>query len=237
MKILGIDTSTSFFSVCICDDNEILYELRSERGFIKNSSAANLFDTVQELFNNMEDGNIDAIALSIGPGMFTSLRVGLALAKGLYISKHIPICGVNTLEVIAWSYLSLDFIKNEKGIICVPVMEAFQGELFVAFFSRKGKIGQDMVCNPEELLNFINQKYKNKKMIIIGPGVKILKEYWLIKNVKKSLQIIESYLFYPSSSKVVYAALPKIKKGHFDDPELLEPYYIKKTSAEMKRGK
>lgn len=237
MRILGIDTSTTTFSLCIFDDNKLLYELNRERAFSKETKDAGLFFALQELMYYMENEPIHAIALSIGPGMFTSLRVGLALAKGLHISRNIPLCGVNTLEVIAQPFLSLGFIKNEKGIICAPVMEAFQGEIFVAFYNQKTKIGNDLVCNPSEFINNINKNFKNKKVIAIGPGVKVLTQFKMAGVMKKNLHIIDSHFFYPSSSKVVCAALKKIKMGCFDDPENLEPYYIKKSSAELKGRK
>jgi len=234
LKILGIDTSTTAFSICIFEDNKVLYELRRERSFMNEQKDAGLFSAIQELLNNKENEIIDAIALSIGPGMFTSLRVGLALAKGLYFSRNIPLCGVNTLDVIAHSFFLFEVMNKEKNIICASVMEAFQGEVFVAFYNRKVKIGHDMVFNPNELTNFIERKFKNKKLIAIGPGVKILAEHKMKKNAKNNLYIIDSPLCYPSASKVISTALSKIKMGVFDDPENLEPYYIKKTSAEQR---
>lgn len=210
------------------DDNKFLYELNQERAFSRETKDAGLFFALQELLTNVGDEPIHAIALSIGPGMFTSLRVGLSLAKGLHISRKIPLCGVNTLDVIASSFIFWDVMNKDKNIICAPVMEAFQGEIFVALYCRKTKIGNDIVCKPDEFVNYINQNFKNKKVIAIGPGVK------MIKDMKKNLYVINSHFFYPSSSKVVYAALTKIKMGYFDDPENLEPYYIKKTSVELK---
>lgn len=233
MKILGIDTSTNIFSVCICDDDSIIYEIKRDRAFNPDTGNARFFSAVKELIDNMGKETIDAIALSIGPGMFTSLRVGLALAKGLHISMNIPICGVNTLEAIAESFLSLEIIKSEKNILCVPVMVAFQGEIFVAFFNHKGRIREDHTCNPDGLIEIVKHSIKDRKVFAIGPGAGILKAHKLPKN----LVIIDSQLFFPSSSKVVHTALPRIRKGAFDNPELLEPHYIKKTSAELGRKK
>ncbi|MEO0129686.1 MAG: tRNA (adenosine(37)-N6)-threonylcarbamoyltransferase complex dimerization subunit type 1 TsaB [candidate division WOR-3 bacterium] len=237
MRILGIDTSTTIFSFCIFDDNKLLYELNRERTFSKETKDAGLFFALQELMEYTDNESIHAIALSIGPGMFTSLRVGLALAKGLNFSRNIPLCGVNTLDVIAQTFLSFDFIKKEKGVICATVMEAFQGEIFVAFYNQKTKISNDIVCSPSEFMHYINQYFKNKKVIAIGPGVKVLAGFKMAGVMKKNLYITDSHFFYPSSSKVVYAALNKIKLGYFDDPDNLEPYYIKKSSAELKGRK
>ncbi len=209
--------------------------MKRERSFCREAKDAGIFSEVQKLLNTMENEQPSAIAISIGPGMFTSLRVGLALAKGLHISRNIPICGVNTLQVIAHSFLCFDAIDKEKKVICAPIMEAFQGEVFVAFYNRNTKIGQDMACSPAELIHFINRKFKNKTIFAIGPGTKILSGLKIVKDLKNDFHIVDSYFFYPSSSKVVYAALPRIKNGLFDDPENLEPYYIKKTSAEIKK--
>ncbi|MCX7994231.1 MAG: tRNA (adenosine(37)-N6)-threonylcarbamoyltransferase complex dimerization subunit type 1 TsaB [candidate division WOR-3 bacterium] len=229
MKILGIDTSTTVFSVCLSEDNKILYEVVRERTYWYNQSDGNLFNLIKNLMNTSE--KIDAIALTIGPGMFTSLRVGLAIAKGLYLSRNIPICGVNTLEVIANSLQIPDFIKDEY--IISPVMEAFQKEIFTAFFTRRERVSKDLIFTPEEFFKFIRHKFNRKKIIAIGPGVKLIKNQ-LSGGSGQKIFFNDSPLFYPSSAKVVFSALPKIKNGIFDNPELLEPHYIKRTSAESK---
>ncbi|MEO0161519.1 MAG: tRNA (adenosine(37)-N6)-threonylcarbamoyltransferase complex dimerization subunit type 1 TsaB [candidate division WOR-3 bacterium] len=229
MKILGIDTSTKSFSTCICEEARILYEITGDRIFSSDIKSGNFFLVVHDLINGVE--KIDAIALTIGPGMFTSLRVGLALAKGLFLSRRIPICAVNTLEVIAYTVAFSNFI--DSNYLIAPVMEAFQKEIFVALFKSHRRISKDLVFKPEDFLKFAWEKYKEEKIIIAGPGVQLLKDFAQGKD-KNRIIISESPLFCPSASKVVLTALRRIKMGIFDDPELLEPHYIKKTSAEAK---
>lgn len=237
MKILGIDTSSSIFSICLVEEERVLYELRGERSFYKNSKDAGFFSNLKYLLEAMNNTPLDAIAITIGPGMFTSLRVGLAFAKGLYLSRNIPIYAVNTLEVIARSFPSVVF-KNEKNsrTTVVPVINAFQNEVYVAFYIRHKRIGQDLLITPDCLMKYINNKFKQKdKIIIIGPGVQILKEHSnFAKFIKTSKQIIllDAELYFPTAAKAVKTALPRIRKKEHDNPDLLEPYYIKKTSAE-----
>ncbi len=237
MKILGIDTSSTIFSICLVEEEKILYELRCERSFYKNSKDAGFFSNLKYLLEAMNNPQIDAIAITIGPGMFTSLRVGLAFAKGLYLSRNIPIYTVNTLELIAVSFPGI-ILKNkiDGRIIIAPVINAFQNEIYVAFYKRHKRIGQDLLITPDFLIKYINNKFKQKDTIIIlGPGVQILKQHsTFAKFIKKSEQIIllDAELFFPSAAKAITTALPRIRKKEYDSPELLEPYYIKKTSAE-----
>lgn len=237
MKILGIDTSSTIFSICLVEEEKILYELQCERSFYKDSKDAGFFSNVKYVLEVMNNTQIDAIAITIGPGMFTSLRVGLAFAKGLYLSRNIPIYAVNTLEVIARSFTDIVF-KNGKNsrTTVVPVINAFQNEIYVAFYNRHKRIGQDLLIAPDCLMKYINNKFKQKDtIIIIGPGVQILKQHSAFaKSIKKSEQIIllDAELYFPTAAKAIKTALPRIRKKEYDNPELLEPYYIKKTSAE-----
>jgi len=241
LKSLGIDTSTTIFSICLCEDEKIFHELRCERSFYKNSRDAGFFNTVENLIKSLDNAHLDAIALTLGPGMFTSLRVGLAFAKGLYFSQNIPLYGVNTLEVIAKSFPVFDFVKgNQNKTIVAAVLEAFQKEFFVAFYNSNSRIGDDLLITPEGFVSYVYQKFKKDALIVaIGPGIQILKEN---KIIKKNLQntnrliMLDSDLYFPSASKVVKVALPRIRSKKYDNPDLLEPYYIKKTSAEIKAG-
>ncbi len=83
MKILGIETSSPLFSLCINEDGTILYEIRKNRLADEKRRDAQFFTEAKRLIDYFGRDNIGAIAISIGPGMFTSLRVGLGLAKDL----------------------------------------------------------------------------------------------------------------------------------------------------------
>lgn len=237
MKILGIDTSLTIFSVSVVENDKSLYELRCERSFYRNSRDAGFFSTIKHLLEITNSGHLDAIVLTIGPGMFTSLRVGLAFAKGLYLSQHIPIYAINTLEVIAKSFPGIFFKNKNKGrVIITPVINTFQNEIYVAFYNHRRRIGPDLLITPDCFIKDISSKFKQEDIIIIiGPGAQILKQkITSVKLIRKSKRIIllDSELYFPSAAKAITIALPRIRKKECDNPELLEPYYIKKTSAE-----
>lgn len=235
MKILGIDTSLTIFSVSVVENDKILYELRCERSFYRNRRDGGFFSTIKHLLEITNSAQLDAIVLTIGPGMFTSLRVGLAFAKGLYLSQHIPIYAINTLEVIAKSFPGI-FFKNKGRVIITPVINAFQNEIYVAFYNHRRRISPDLLITPDCFIKHISSKFKQEDIIIIiGPGAQILKQKTTsVKLIRKSKRIIllDSELYFPSAAKAITIALPRIRKKECDNPELLEPYYIKKTSAE-----
>jgi tRNA threonylcarbamoyl adenosine modification protein YeaZ len=189
-----------------------------------------------KLLNNEKLG---AIALSLGPGMFTSLRVGLGLVKGLYLSHNVPVYGINTLEVIAKSFFPFNAIKSiHNRIVCVAVIEAFQNEFFVALYGPRGRIGNDLLVTARGLMDHLNCKLKNAEtIIVVGPGARSLKQNEIFRKNwtnEKGLLILDSDLYFASASKVVNVALSRIRAGKCDNPDLLEPYYIKKTAAETK---
>ncbi|MGB9720797.1 MAG: tRNA (adenosine(37)-N6)-threonylcarbamoyltransferase complex dimerization subunit type 1 TsaB [bacterium] len=241
MKILGIDTSTAMFSVCLCEEDQTLVELKSERSFKKGNPDANLFIVAERLIKILNDDNLSAIALSIGPGMFTSLRVGLSLAKGLHLSKNIPLYGVNTLDAIAKSFSSFNQAGKNHRIICIAIMEAFQGEFFVAFYDQNGRIGDDKLITPQDFVDYINRNFqKDELLFVIGPGALTFKKDPIVRrnlSKRKYFSVIEDDLFFPSASKIVRTALPRIRNKKSDNPDVLEPYYIKETSAETKAGR
>ncbi|MGQ9816464.1 MAG: tRNA (adenosine(37)-N6)-threonylcarbamoyltransferase complex dimerization subunit type 1 TsaB [bacterium] len=236
MKILGIDTSSTVFSVGLAEDENFLYELKCERSFYKNTRDAGFFNTLKQIIDNLNNSRLDAIAITIGPGMFTSLRVGLAFAKGLYLSQHIPIYAVNTLDVIVKSFPA-SALKNNK-IIIAPVINAFQNDIYVAFYNHHRRITKDLLMASDFFAEYVSCRFKLcDKIIAIGPGTQIIKQNKAITRLLKRTKnfiIVDSKLYYPSAANVITTSLPRIRKEECDNPELLEPYYIKKTAAEMK---
>jgi tRNA threonylcarbamoyladenosine biosynthesis protein TsaB len=221
LKILGIETSSPVFSLCLNDDDNVLYEFSTHREFEGHRDAL-VFEEAKRLVDSIDGGNIDVIAVSIGPGMFTSLRVGLSLAKGFSIVNGTPVVAVNTLDVIG---VKLSFQVSPV----VAVINAYRGEIYAAFYNSGMRTSDYLLTTPAQLSDMIRVR-----TLVAGPGTALLREGGLdmgVLNVAKD----EEYLL--SASRVIAIALPRIKKGDFDEIEFLEPYYIKKTDAERKYDK
>ena len=156
--------------------------------------------------------------------MFTSLRVGLGLAKGLAFTQNIPVVAVNTLDVIG---LSLTYLQHQV----LATINAYHQEIYAALYKSGRRLTEYLLTTPSE----VNKLIKDKT-IVVGSGVEV---FHGDKGQSKSrkLRFVSDDTLLPSAAKVVRIALPKIKSGVFDNPEVLEPFYIKKTDAERNYNK
>lgn len=224
LKILGIETSSPLFSLCINEDDKLLYEIRKNRLTDEKSRDAQFFAEAQRLIEYFGRETIGAVAISIGPGMFTSLRVGLGLAKGLALAQHIPVVAVNTLDVIG---LSATFIKHQ----ILATINAYHQEIYAALFKNGRRLTAYLLTTPSAV-----DKLIKTKTMIIGSGVAVFqRDKAMYKNDK--FHFVDDENLLPTALKVVKIALQRIQSGQFDTPEDLEPFYIKKTDAERHYNK
>jgi tRNA threonylcarbamoyladenosine biosynthesis protein TsaB len=127
MTILCIDTATENGTVAVaCDDGSIV----SKRWRSAGRHGENLFGYIESAMaqTGVAREELSLIGVSIGPGRFTSLRVGLATAKGLAFGLGLPIVGVGSLRVLARA------IEGDAGLVRVPVMNAYRGDVFAAAY-------------------------------------------------------------------------------------------------------
>ena len=126
MKILGIETSMYAGSIAVSEDEKVLGEYYFNTG---PSHSEKLMPSIQWLLKELsiDKTGLEAVAVSLGPGSFTSLRIGLASAKGLSYALGIPIIGISTLELMA------NNVPFAPFRIC-PLIDARRGEVFAAFF-------------------------------------------------------------------------------------------------------
>lgn len=216
MKILGIETSSPVFSLCLNEDDRTLREF-SRRREVDGHGDAEIFKEAEILLNVVGRDNLGAIAVSIGPGMFTSLRVGLSLAKGIALVKKTPLVAVNTLDVIG-----LQASRPDRRI--VAVVNAYRGEIYAAFYDSGQRSSDYLLTTPIELVEAVGGQ-----AMIVGPGVDVVAG---IKTPHTRIEFKRDKKYLPNAAGVVCTALSRIQKGDFDDIRFLEPYYIKKTDAE-----
>lgn len=224
MRILGIETSSPLFSLAVNDDERIIYEIRKNRTMYAGSRDAQFFIEAKRLMESSKHHKIEAIAISIGPGMFTSLRVGLSLAKGISYAQNIPVVAVNTLDIIG---ISAAFFEYPV----MAVIDAYHQEVYVALYKKDARVTDYLLKSPEEI-----EKIVAERTVVVGSGVDVLKKCATLSN-SKDLIYVDDDSFLPTATKVIKIALPYIKSNKFDDIETLEPFYIKKTDAERNYDK
>ncbi|MDI6704148.1 MAG: tRNA (adenosine(37)-N6)-threonylcarbamoyltransferase complex dimerization subunit type 1 TsaB [bacterium] len=230
MKILGIETSTSIGSVAIVSSNSLLATYTCQDRLTHASWLMEAIDKKVLLDAGLDINDINGISVSIGPGSFTGIRIGMAVGKGLAQSLNIPIVGISTLDGLAYN------LVYTKDLIC-PIIDAKRKEVYTALYrGQRGEGGRErlirltdyLVITPSELLSMIKEK-----VIFLGDGVEIYGP--LIKGILRDrASIIKDYL--PSAENIAYLGLKEIQNGKGGDLFSISPLYIRPPDAEIKMG-
>jgi tRNA threonylcarbamoyladenosine biosynthesis protein TsaB len=222
LKIFGIETSSPLFSLCITDGDRIVHMVKKNRLRDDTSRDGKFFQEAERILET-SNTTVDAVAVSIGPGMFTSLRVGLSLAKGLALGRAIPVRGVNTLDVIG---SQLFFVSKPV----LAVINAYHDELYAARYKRGERVSEYTLTTPAGLENMVDQD-----TIIVGSGIDIIKKHGV--SFRYDCQFVDDETFYPDAAKVIRFARTYLQDRQYDDPDTLEPFYLKLTDAERNYNK
>jgi len=131
--ILNIETSTEVCSVALTSEGQVLDHSENYEG---QTHATMLNQYVQQAlqYARTREVPIDAIAVSIGPGSYTGLRIGLSEAKGLAFGLNVPLIGVNTLQLLTVSAMFNHFIDEDK-LLYVPMIDARRMEVYTAAYT------------------------------------------------------------------------------------------------------
>ncbi len=166
MTLLAIETSGFTGGVAIISDHQTRGELIiGSRSTYSRRLLKSIIFLMEEAECTWDD--ITEVAVSLGPGSFTGLRIGLATAKGLCLSTGATLFGVPTLDVMAQNGL-----LSPAPVIC-PVMDARRGQLYAALFRNKGKgilerVSDYLVVKPQELHRHLPS---HERVLFLGPGL------------------------------------------------------------------
>ena len=226
MKILALETATIAGSVAVVDDNKgLIGEVRVD---VKVAHSERLMPSVEWLLNasGLSINDIDIFAVSIGPGSFTGLRIGLSTAKGLAFSTDKPLVPVKTLDAFARTLVYCSYT------IC-PMLDARKNEVYAGLYKWENdlckKIMPETAISPEDLLNRIKG---NGPVLFTGDGTLKYREV-IEETLKKDAVFAPSYRMSPSASSVAEIAFETLKQGDLPDPVSIIPFYIRKSEAEV----
>jgi tRNA threonylcarbamoyladenosine biosynthesis protein TsaB len=223
MKLLAFETATIAGSVAVIDDGALVGEVRIN---IKVAHAERLMTSVDWLLRSsrISVNDIDAFGVSIGPGSFTGLRIGLSTVKGFAYSTARPIVPVPTLDAFA---RNLPYCQH---FIC-PMLDARKNEIYTALYKWEKNICKKVIpetaVNPEKFL-----KELREPTVFTGDGANIYRELITARLRERALFAPPSKMS-PSAATVAEVALEMLKQGTSVDPVTLTPLYIRKSEAEI----
>ena len=166
--ILNIETSTDVCSVALTSEGQVLDHRENYEG---QTHATLLSQYVKEMLDYARSREIqlDAISVSIGPGSYTGLRIGLSEAKGLAFGLQVPLIGVNTLQLLTVSTMFNHFVEDDR-VLYVPMIDARRMEVYTAAYSPS----LEAVVEPQAMIldeqSFHDQLDQGYTLVLMGNG-------------------------------------------------------------------
>jgi len=250
MMILAIDSSAKPASVAVCSNGELLGQYFQNNGLTHSRTLLSMTDSLLKNLN-VRASEIDIVAVSRGPGSFTGVRIGVSAAKGFAWGADKQVCGVSTLEAMAYQI-------PEPGLLICPVMDARRGQVYNALFEWKDgtvqRLCDDRAISLDDLATeLLNMASKNKNtaspetsaiipnsefripnshVFLVGDGAAISYEHLSSAGIQCSIAPVLL------RNQTAYGvALAAIKTEPINAIEL-EPSYLRPSQAEreMKRS-
>lgn len=230
-KILILESSTEVCSVAFTTDNGIIDMLEEKNG---QNHARLLTVFIDELLkrNNIQSSEIDAVAVSKGPGSYTGLRIGVSVAKGFCYANQIPLIAVSTLESMA-----KEVIKNiekyipgheKHGYFC-PMMDARRMEVYTCLYDEHGNEIQTVSAKIITEKSF-EAELREQKIVFFGNGAMKCK-----KEITSPNAVFLDNV-YASATFMCELAYEAYTKKQFEDVAYFEPFYLKDFIATVPKN-
>jgi len=221
--ILGIESATKNCSVALFKDGVVIAEKESITDGYTHAEQLTLF--IQNVIDsaNITLNKVEAVALSMGPGSYTGLRIGTSTAKGLCYALDIPLIAISTLKAMAF-----DMAKNEKSAIYCPMIDARRMEVFSALYDVDNKQVRGVQADVVDENTYT--EFLADEIIFFGDGSLKCQEIINHKNAK----FIEG--INPSAKNLGNLANAKFENKDFEDVAYFEPYYLKDFVAGKKKA-
>lgn len=221
MLTLALDTATKVCSIALCRDKEILAEYTVNMGM---THSEGLLPQIEQLLQRcrVAKKDIGLLAVSMGPGSFTGLRIGLACAEAMAYSWQCCLHGVDTLEALAYNL-------PVEGLLLSPVIDAQKGNYYQALYTwRQGKpvqLAAVEIVSRTRLLERLQGK--EMPVVLLGECLKLAQQ-----ELPPNVSVAPEALRMPRGGSVALAAEAGFDAAQDKKIFGLEPYYIRRSEAE-----
>jgi tRNA threonylcarbamoyladenosine biosynthesis protein TsaB len=223
MKLLAVESATLSGGVALLDGDTLLGEITLN---IALTHSERLMSAVDRLLDDcgLAPADLDGLAVSVGPGSFTGLRVGLATVKGLAMALDLPVAAVPTLDALA---ARLPFADAP---VC-PILDARKGEVYLSLYRwREDGMARewDYLALPPELA----AARLEAPVILLGDGIEACRP-WL-ERLGTGARVAPVAQRLPSAAAVAGLGRTALAAGAGVDAEALAPFYLRPSEAELK---
>lgn len=221
MKILALETSAKACSVAILEDENLMGEVFLEQA---RTHSETLLPAVHYLLESqkLSVADMDKIAVGVGPGSFTGLRIAVATAKGLAYAGDKPLVGVSSLEAMAYGVKDIG-----TGLLC-PVMDARRQQVYNALFTiEENRIIRQVEDRAIEIEALFAQT--KEKVTLFGDGATLVAQW--AKEQGIAVTLLDQHRLHQRALGVGLVALGKVGQKVHD----VNPQYIRPTSAQRER--
>ena len=226
MIILALDTSTRTGSTALLSGSDIIEEFTEDS---LQSWTERLPGDLNGLLkrNRLDISRVSLCAVTVGPGSFTGLRVGIATMQGLAFSRKLPLIGISALDALAKVC-----VTDDVGLV-VTWINAWRGEVYGALYKDGREVSPPTVNSPETFLESLREKLKNSfsKVLFVGDGVSGYES--LIRD-----RLGEDVYIADPPSPPLAGLVGKLALGMFEDglaptPDSIRPLYVRRPDAEV----
>jgi tRNA threonylcarbamoyladenosine biosynthesis protein TsaB len=227
MRLLGIETSTLVGGVALLDDDVVVAESSLN---VATTHSERLLAAVHRLLeeSNAPLASLDGLAVAVGPGSFTGLRIGIATAKGLAFASGLPLVGVPTLDALAWG------VPFATYPVC-PLLDAKKGEVYTALYRhRQGdleRLTDYRVLSPDRLLSELEGP-----VCFLGDGLLAYRDR-IVAAMGDRAHFVPPPRRYPSGACVADLGARRLAAGGVGDPATVVPLYVRPSEAELAKAR
>jgi tRNA threonylcarbamoyladenosine biosynthesis protein TsaB len=225
MIVLALETSTPQSSVALGSERGVMAEIGVAWGRGHSEIVAPAIGHLLD-WADVDRSQIGGIAVGVGPGLFTGLRVGLTTARTLAQVLGVPIVGIPSLDVLAYS---VRYARQRIG----AVLDAKRGEVFHAFYrSVPGGLTRDTpyaVTPPDRLA--ADLEAVNEDTLLVGSGALLYRRQ--LSEAEPRTEFASASDAFPQAAALLELAVPRFQREEYVRPDQVTPLYLRKSDAEI----
>ena len=218
--ILALDTATPVGSVALCAAEGLVVSRYFDVGLQHSQRLFVEIDAALEIAGT-EVGDLAAVAISIGPGSFTGLRIGLGAAKGLCLGADKPLVAISTLETLA---ARLPFARLP---VCA-VLDARKKEVYAALYDTASGVPIELVAPRAVNPALLAEERVGQQTLYTGDGAEVYRDLW-----SEDALLAPAFCARPDAATLGWLALSKLAEGATADLAALEPEYLRAPDAKL----